>query len=387
MDKNCNQFINFLLLMVYYTNKFDFLGDRINVMKIHVFTNENPYNRAFLMFLHKNFDLDQHLFVFRVKKSNSQYPEELNENIIYAHNFLKLIKLTPKFLSSQRIFFHYLPFGPSLFYWTPLSFIVPQKLVWIFWGGDIYFFRKRPKIMMEKLYECFRKLIIGRINYIAGFLEGDFNIIKENYFTKAKYYYTIYPLPVDYANLDSHIINEYKIEKKSFKILLGNSADKSNNHIEILQYLKRFENTDFIVYCPLSYAGEKDYKENVIRKGKELLGDKFVPLLNFMEKDQYASFLNSIDIAIMNQDRQQGLGNILPLLYLGKKVYIREEITTFKYFENKLIKVYKVKDLESVDFISFSNFDKQIGDKNKFLIKSEFSDENYFKIWNNILKI
>ena len=41
-----------------------------------------------------------------------------------------------------------------------------------------------------------------------------------------------------------------------------------------------------------------------------------------MPYSSYISFLGSIDIGIFNNNRQQGMGNITNLLYLGKKVYL-----------------------------------------------------------------
>ena len=46
-----------------------------------------------------------------------------------------------------------------------------------------------------------------------------------------------------------------------------------------------------------------------------------------MPFNQYLEFLGKIDIAIFNHRRQQGFGNAITLLGLGKKVYLNSVST------------------------------------------------------------
>lgn len=43
------------------------------------------------------------------------------------------------------------------------------------------------------------------------------------------------------------------------------------------------------------------------------------PIVDFMDFNEYINFLSTIDIAIFNHKRQQGMGNIITLLGMGKK--------------------------------------------------------------------
>src|SRR5690606_3405679 len=96
-------------------------------------------------------------------------------------------------------------------------------------------------------------------------------------------------------------------------ILVGNSADPSNNHLEILDKLLPYKDADIQIYTPLSY-GDQDHAKLVSEYGKKLFSEKFSPVTDFMKEENYLNFLCSIDIAIFNHKRQQGMGNITTLL-------------------------------------------------------------------------
>jgi hypothetical protein len=152
-------------------------------------------------------------------------------------------------------------------------------------------------------------------------------------------------------------------------ILLGNSADPSNNHIEVFNKLTNYKDSDIKVYTPLSY-GNKKYAQNIINQGKKLLGDKFVPITDFMPKEEYLTLLAKIDIAVFNHNRQQAMGNIITLLGLGKTVYLKQDISSAILLKNHGIKTFDLQmfKLEVADSkIIKTNIDK---------VKDYFSADN-----------
>jgi dTDP-N-acetylfucosamine:lipid II N-acetylfucosaminyltransferase len=106
----------------------------------------------------------------------------------------------------------------------------------------------------------------------------------------------------------------------SHNILLGNSAIPENNHLEALQLLATCELGNRKVICPLSY-GDSVYADAIAAAGTRLLGDRFVPLRSFMEPRTYAELLAGCSILVMNQLRQQSLGNIVLGLCSGAHVF------------------------------------------------------------------
>ena len=108
------------------------------------------------------------------------------------------------------------------------------------------------------------------------------------------------------------------------------------------------------VVCPLAYGGTAEYRQIVISKGISTFGNKFIPWLEMKGKQEYAEQLAGVDIAIMSHHRQQGLGNILALLYLGKKVFIRSNITTYSFLMRNKCMVLANESLREMDFKVFS---------------------------------
>ena len=96
-----------------------------------------------------------------------------------------------------------------------------------------------------------------------------------------------------------------------------------------------------------------------------------------MNKQSYLKFLNEIDIAIFHHKRQQAMGNIINLLGMGKKVYIRAGETHTSFFENLGIKVYDL-----------NHFDLTLKNEsgNQKIIRDYFSKENYLIQLNELLK-
>ncbi|HEX2120960.1 MAG TPA: hypothetical protein VHL59_04890, partial [Thermoanaerobaculia bacterium] len=71
------------------------------------------------------------------------------------------------------------------------------------------------------------------------------------------------------------------IESFGRNVLVGNSATFENNHLEALTMLRDAMSGDTQAICPLSY-GRADYARSVARRGSEILGTRFRPLLEFL---------------------------------------------------------------------------------------------------------
>jgi hypothetical protein len=163
---------------------------------------------------------------------------------------------------------------------------------------------------------------------------------------------------------------------------VGNSADPSNNHIEILDKIKKDinKNEKIKIICPLSY-GKKDHAKKVIQYGKKLFGKNFVPLKKFMDLKTYNKLQSNIDIAIFNHQRQQAMGNILTLLYLGKKVYIRDDIVTWNFMQENDIKVFSFNNSNNGLSIKI---DRKVAKQNRREIDSRFNIDVFIEEWSNI---
>ena len=124
------------------------------------------------------------------------------------------------------------------------------------------------------------------------------------------------------------------IQQTSLKIMIGHSADPSNEHLKLLHLLNQLLSTkdDFSLYMPLSYGQNVNLGE-IKSTGYKLFGDRFVPILNLLFLSDYRSYLSEINMAIFPQKRQQGMGNITYLLANGATVYLHPEANHSVYFK------------------------------------------------------
>lgn len=118
-------------------------------------------------------------------------------------------------------------------------------------------------------------------------------------------------------------------------ILVGNSADPTNNHVDVFKKIKDYDLGDRLVYVPLSYSGTKEYIDFVIEKGHEYLGKNFRPLTGYLPLEDYNKLVASCGFVIFNHVRQQGLGNILAMGYWGAKIFMDHRSPIYKYLKGE----------------------------------------------------
>ena len=152
----------------------------------------------------------------------------------------------------------------------------------------------------------------------------------------------------------------------------------------MLRKLSKFRNQNIKVYVPLSY-GDKEYVHRVIKSGRDLLGEKFVPMTDYMDVDEYYKHLSQIDIALFGMKRQQALGNIMALLYMGKKVYLREHSVLEHYSSNVCCcNTGIVEEIDRMSFDQFIYFGQGKAEENERIMRLMFQKDSVVKSWNMI---
>ncbi|HPC47375.1 MAG TPA: TDP-N-acetylfucosamine:lipid II N-acetylfucosaminyltransferase, partial [Deltaproteobacteria bacterium] len=189
------------------------------------------------------------------------------------------------------------------------------KTNWLLWGADLYLYRCPGTDINPIENEAKRRCIIKRLGYITVSFKEEYDLAIQVYGGNAQYRFGFYPQPIDFPQYPPAPRKRRKRQTRN--ILVGNSGWPSNNHEQAFSVLSRFRDKDIRVFCPLSY-GIPEYIEKVCAIGKETFGDKFIPLRKFIRPDRYLKLLNSMDLVVMNHDRQQAAGNIISSLFLRK---------------------------------------------------------------------
>ncbi|MDF0727065.1 TDP-N-acetylfucosamine:lipid II N-acetylfucosaminyltransferase [Cytobacillus sp. S13-E01] len=350
------------------------------MINLHIMSNDK-FTEPFIDFINKNFNSDEHFFLVYGKGDGKNINPR--ENVLnLSLNIKSLLILNDQMNKSNKTLIHGLNSSKLLYmlYFQPWLL---KKCNWIVFGGDLYSYRHESSDIKSKIVEMMRRQVIRNMGFITTLVRGDYDLALEWYGTKAKYQHGAYINPISLKYLDS-LQPSCKSNSDTINIQVGNSGDPSNQHIQVIRSLKKFTHEDIKIYLPLSYGGTKEYIYEVIEYGKEIFGDKFVPLLEFLKPEEYAQYLSSIDLAIFNHNRQQGLFNIIALLYLDKKVYIRNDISSWDYFISSLeASIYNTLDLEEVNFNEFKTNHKN---QNTLKMKKLFNDQNLINVWKKIFE-
>ncbi|GAB1414760.1 hypothetical protein MASR2M117_01660 [Paludibacter sp.] len=350
---------------------------------IHIFAGESNYSHALLTLLDKHILLEEHIFCFgfgKMDKQKSDLQRKLESKFLYIRNPLHVLKFLFLLSKCKWIYFHYLSYDPTLFFWFFNKKLL-KKSTWIVWGNDVYSYHRRNNSLRTRTYEYLRRRIIPIFPEIAAFVKEDVEFIKTIYSSKAEYIPILYPIPVQ---LD-HLMNvDVKKESNVPVFLLGNSNDPSNQHLEILELMAKHKSQEFKIYCPLSYGGTKAYRELVIATGKFYFGDKFIPLVSMLDATSYAKLLSEVDIALMNHNRQQALGNILALMFLGKKIFMKTNISSYYFFLRNHFDVFDIDNIQSLDFNSVVEAVPNTNN-NKHQVMKIIDEKNYLLLWRELL--
>ncbi|WP_417516588.1 TDP-N-acetylfucosamine:lipid II N-acetylfucosaminyltransferase [Marinobacter sp.] len=223
-----------------------------------------------------------------------------------------------------------------------------KKTYWVIWGNDLY--GKREARSKPGLKDFSRRFVIRHLGHLVTYVPGDIELAREWYGAGGKVHSCLM--------YTSNLFSDPGVGERItdfVEIQVGNSADPSNNHLEVFEKLASLPTDHFRVIVPLSY-GNQQHARRVISEGKKLFGDRFVPLIDFLPLAQYQEFLATIDVAIFNHNRQQGLGNLVSLLGMGKKVYLRRAISTTSLLDSLKIEWF---DVEKIDLSPIPEHTKQ----------------------------
>lgn len=158
-------------------------------------------------------------------------------------------------------------------------------------------------------------------------------------------------------------------------VMIGNSAAMTGNHLDLLVALSKVRDFTGCVYCPLSYAGGETYLAAVCKLGKNLFGERFIPLLAFLPLKEYQSIFTRCTYILMGHKRQQAGGNIRLALRSGKTVFLFQE-NTF-YWEYRRLGVH-IRDLENfMERPALEEYRLSVQEKrqNERILREEFATE------------
>lgn len=323
----------------------------------------------YIEFVQENFNKDEHIFfVIRGVDYIGDFKE--GDNVFEVRSLFQMLSC---FISCQKVILHGM-FSRKLILFLLLLYPLLAKVYWAMWGGDVYFDLSSSKGIKEKITRSLRLLVLKKLkNFITG-IPGDYEYLRNRYGVSGKVFHCLGYLSnvIEEPFQASEVISQKRI-------LVGNSATISNNHFKCFEMIKEIDPGDLEVISPLSY-GDKEYGRDVAKVGKELFGDRFIPLVDFIPYGDYLKLLANIQFAILNQKRQQSVGSIIQLLGIGTKIYMDDSSSHFRYFKDEGFFVFSFRDM------NFEPLSLEQVENNRDLAIKKFSKSELFKQWEIIFK-
>jgi len=199
---------------------------------------------------------------------------------------------------------------------------------------SVFYRFRSDKDRYSILFQAMKKL-----DFMATYLREDYDFFKR--------YYPEYKMKFVYApfsTIDQYLAGNESLRVKSGSnnMLIGNSNSVESNHLDAFKRIAEAGQDYGQVYVPLSYGKDLNYRQRVLATGEERLGEQFEPLMDFMDRSRYLEILQSCSVGIFYHYRQQAMGNIMAMLYMGSRVYLSEKNPAFAFFSSNNIRVFSL---------------------------------------------
>src|SRR5690554_5320331 len=304
------------------------------------------------------------------------YPGANDVFVFAAKTPLKYVKLKPDHIETKRSSFFYKKAKLGQNTYSKYDLVIFHSLesstypelvnipketptIWLGWGFDYYLelLHEMP-LYLERTQDLYRRLAGATLKRRAVALAKKFIrlVLHRNSKVRAVEKVTVFSpvLPEEYdmvkssrkwrhfpkfaswnyGTMEDNLIKGFEGEVVTGNaILVGNSATYTGNHAEAFDLLHKLGVNDREVVAPLSY-GDPQLAKELTSLGQEYFSDNFEPLMDFMPVQEYVAIIKKCGYVIMNHVRQQAVGNIVIMLYLGARVFVRQENPVYDFFKN-----------------------------------------------------
>ena len=326
------------------------------------------FTKEFYKMLSTEFDKTEHVFL-------GKYPDESEYRKLNGCDIVQSVSLKMPFYlyKAEHIVVHGL-FNKAVITALFLQSWLLKKCNWIVFGADIYIHKKKNKSLSDKMFEKMKQHIAPKIPYISTFSDGDWELVRKWYGAKGQNLKVSYPLAGCNAKLVEELSKTQK-EDNAVNIIIGNSATETNQHIQALDWLAKFKDENIRIHLPLNYGlGDyKTYANKIIAYAINIFGeDKVFPLTEKLSGEDYLKYLNSMNVGLFNNNRQQAMGNITQAVLCGAKVYIRKDTNMWEHYRSLGCQLYDIEEIRNFNSI------EQLVSENPDVRKSNRKRRRYY---------
>lgn len=360
-------------------------------MKIaHIF-NAQSYliAESYIRFIRDCFPVEDHDIIVVGKitgQSKYDFPANLTHVVYFAGYDEEHRKIFNHLRKYDKILLHSLsvPVKAQARFLANPSFM--NKLYWVAWGNDLYNWKNQSKtvkaFITNRVFFAFRK----HMSAFVGIFPPDIDFYRKIFNARANCFYASYTgnlyNPFYKQNMDLIPLEEKIANKACINIQIGHASSRALNHLQVLDVLERFKDENIRLFIPLSY-GDTNYGDLVCNKAHEIFGEKAVCLRELMPKDAYMKHLAKIDIALFNAARQIGLGNISPMLFMEKKIYMPKGSVMYDFYQSQQINICDYNEIRHMKFNDFIS-PVPMREGRDYLVNNELNVPHKIKMWSSV---
>ncbi len=325
------------------------------------------------------FKKNDHLFVTPYKK--------VYDALCFYGNVVLWNTLNPR--SVQMINF-YAPFGDWLFLHSVPSVIRfllikrkhQKKIIWRTWGHDAGLRYVKGERILKRIIKIILNFLwcreVHRF-YAVGVSSSYIDLLDIK-----RYYGNVKTVPIPYVE---KVTKEPKFhsseENESLNIMVGHFGFVTDNHIGVLEKLKRFKNEKVCIYLVFSY-GEATYMKKVIDYVNINWPQKVKIITEFMPLAEYENFCSKMDIAFFDGVHSYAIGNVSMLFSMRKKIFLNRDGLWHKAFTDKGAPHLCTDELDTMSFEQLK--EPLIFKKERYEGLDRIPFEEHINNWKNLLE-